>query len=232
MKASTIFSKEMVGSSISRQSELRNALLICGIISSLLYVVATILGAMQWQGYSAVSQAVSELIGIGAPSAPLVIPLFLLYSILIYAFGLGVWLSAGQKRVLRIAAVLIVAKEVLGLAATIFFPVHMRGVPGTFTETMHLIFTGVGVLLCMFPAIGFGAAAFGKGFRLYSIVTMLVFLVFGILAGMYSPNLTANLPTPWLGVLERINIFGYLLWIMVLAIKLLRRPLVGVKRVN
>jgi len=34
--------------------------------------------------------------------------------------------------------------------------------------------------------------------------------------------MAANLPTPWLGVTERISIFGYMLWIAVLAIVLLR----------
>ena len=31
-----------------------------------------------------------------------------------------------------------------------------------------------------------------------------------------------NLPTPWVGVRERINIYGYMLWMAVLAIALLR----------
>lgn len=200
----------------------RKVLLVCGIVSSLLYVAATILGAMRWDGYSTTSQSVSELIAVDAPSAPLVVPLFLAYSMLIFAFGLGVWESAGRKRALRVAACLIVGKEVLGLVATLFAPIHMRGVEGTLTDTMHAVLTGVGVLVFMFPAMGFGATAFGKRFRLYSIGTCLIFLVCGVLAGMDGPRLAANLPTPWLGVLERINIFGYLLWIAVLAISLLR----------
>ncbi len=199
----------------------QKALLVCGIVSSLLYVAATILGAMQWPGYSSVDQSVSELIGINAHSAPVVVPLFLIYSILIFAFGLGVWRSAGQKRTLRVVAVLVAGKEVLGIVATLFAPMHLRGMAGTLTDTMHAVLTGVGVLLCMFPAMGFGAASFGKRFRLYSIVTMLIFLVFGALGGMEASRMAANLPTPWLGVWERINIFGYMLWIVVLAINLL-----------
>ena len=52
--------------------------------------------------------------------------------------------------------------------------------------------------------------------------TMLIFLVFGALGGAAAGGIAANLPTPWLGVYERINIFGYMLWIVVLAIALLR----------
>lgn len=61
-------------------------LLICGPLSSLLYVVATILGAMVWEGYNALSQTVSELFAIDAPSRSLVIPLFLVYDALMIAF--------------------------------------------------------------------------------------------------------------------------------------------------
>ena len=195
-------------------------LLLCGIISSLLYIAATILGALQWEGYSSFSQTVSELIAIDAPSAPLVVPLFVLYSLLIFAFGLGVWLSAGQMRNLRIAAILIVGKEVLGLIVTLFAPIHMRGIEGTWSDTVHAILTGVGVLLCMFPAIGFAATAFGKKFRIYSIVTMVLFLLFGILTGMKGSLLSANLPTPWMGVWERINVYGYMAWIIVFALSI------------
>ena len=88
---------------------LRKVLLICGIASSILYVAADILGAMQWEGYGYASQAVSELIAIDAPSRPFLIPFLVTYSVLIYAFGVGIWKSAGQKRALRVAACLIAA---------------------------------------------------------------------------------------------------------------------------
>lgn len=49
----------------------------------------------------------------------------------------------------------------------------------------------------------------------YSIVTMMLFVVFGVLAGMEQPNYELNLPTPMMGIFERINIYGYMLWIIV-----------------
>jgi hypothetical protein len=199
----------------------RKVLLVCGILSSLLYVATVVLAAIRWEGYSSTSQTVSELIAIDAPTTPLVVPLFVIYSLLVYAFGVGIWRSAGQKRALRFAAVGLVGKEVLGLVVTLFFPMHLRGVEGTLTDTMHAILTGVGVLF-MLLAIGFAATAFGKQFRLYSIATILILLVFGILAGLDGSRLAANLPTPWMGVWERINIFGYMLWVVVLTIVLLR----------
>lgn len=204
-------------------NELMHKLLLsCGILSSLLYVAMNLLGSMRWQEYSSTSQTFSELIAIGAPTRPLLVQLSIAYVLLVYAFACGVWQSADSNHALRFAATGIAGKEVLGLVVTLFFPMHLRGVEGTLTDTMHAILTGVG-LLFMLLAMGFAATTLGKTFRLYSIATILVFVVNGALTFKDAPRLAANLPTPWMGVTERINIFGYMLWIVVLAIVLLRR---------
>jgi Protein of unknown function (DUF998) len=201
--------------------QLRKPLLICGILSSLLYVVMDIVAALSYAGYSYTGQTVSELIATGAPTRPVVAPLMVAYGALVIAFGLGVWQSAGATRALRVVAAGLIGKEVLGSVVTLFFPIHLRGVEGTLSDTMHGILTLLGSL-CYLLAMGFGAAAFGKRFRWYSIATMLLLLVFGVLAGSEIPRLAANLPTPWLGVWERINIFATMLWIAVLGVALLR----------
>jgi hypothetical protein len=78
--------------------------------------------------------------------------------------------------------------------------------------------------------MGFGAAAFGRRFRIYSIATMVVGLVFGAMTGMQAPRLREGLPTPWMGLWERINIAVYMLWIVVLAVTLLRSEQIVVPR--
>lgn len=202
----------------------RKVLLVCGILSSLLYVATVAFAPMLWVSYSSTSQTVSELFAIGAPSRPLVVALFLAYGVLVIAFGLGVWGSAGRKRALRVVGGLLVAYGVVGLAGP-FFPIHLREAlaagEGSLTDTMHGIITMV-LVLFMLLAIGFGAAAFGKWFRLYSLATILLLVVGGVLTGLDQPRLEANLPTPWMGVWERINIGVFLLWVVVLAIALLR----------
>ena len=50
---------------------LRKALLVCGILSSLLYVAMTVFVAMRWEGHSSASQTISELSAIGAPTRSL-----------------------------------------------------------------------------------------------------------------------------------------------------------------
>jgi hypothetical protein len=51
---------------------------------------------------------------------------------------------------------------------------------------------------------------------------MAILVAFGVLTGLNGPRIGANLPTPWAGVWERINIGAYLLWVVVLAVGLLR----------
>jgi hypothetical protein len=88
---------------------------------------------------------------------------------------------------------------------------------------MHITLT-IALVLLMLSAMVFGAAAFGKGFRVYSIATIVLLLVFGTLAGLDGPRIATNQPTPWIGVTERINIGVFLLWVAVLAAALLRAP--------
>ena len=47
----------------------RRVLLVCGILSSLLYVATLVVAPLLWEDYSSTSQTVSELFAIGAPSA-------------------------------------------------------------------------------------------------------------------------------------------------------------------
>lgn len=202
----------------------RRRLLVCGVLASLLYVGTDILAAIRYEGYSYTAQTVSETFAIGAPTRPLIILRGLAFSVLVIAFGLSVLGSANGKRALRIVGRLLVVIGIVDLAGP-FTPMHQRAVletgGGTLTDTLHIILASVDVLLILL-IIGFGSTALGKRFHLYSIVTIFVVLVFGALAGFDGPRISANLPTPWVGLTERISIYGYMLWMAVLAIALLR----------
>jgi Protein of unknown function (DUF998) len=195
----------------------------CGILASLLYVA--MMQAIRYGGYSATSQTVSELSAIGAPTRPLWFWLAWVYTALVIAFGWGVWKWAGSNRPLRVVGGMILASGLLGLVWP-FAPMHQRDVlaagGGTLSDTMHIILGFVTVLLFLLT-VGFGAAAFGRRFRVYSIATIVIALVFGALTGVEGPRISANLPTPWIGLWERINIAAYMVWVAVLAVALLRR---------
>jgi hypothetical protein len=214
-----------LGIASNERSAAHKVLLICGILSSLLYAAMNAFIPLWWPGYSLASRVVSELSAVGAPTRAIWVPLGVVWAVLMTAFGWGVWRSAGANRPLRIAGALLVAYGLFDLIP--WPPMHQREVlavgGGTLTDTLHLVWSAVAILF-MTTAIGFGAGALGRGFRIYSIATLLTLVVFGVLVWRDSPGVQANLPTPWIGVWERINVGVFLVWVVVLAIALLRRP--------
>lgn len=199
-------------------------LLACGILSSLLYLGLNIFVPMQWPAYSSASQTISELSAIGAPTRQLWNAVCAPYTILVIAFAWGVWRAGEDNRPLRIAGGLMIAYGALGLIWP-FAPMHLRPTlaagGATFSDTLHITLGTVTEILYLF-ALWFAAKAFGKAFQIYSLATFAVLLVFGALTFMEAPSVSANQSTPLIGVWERINIAGFLLWMVVLAVILMQ----------
>ena len=194
-------------------------LLICGILSSLLYVLMNIFVPLLFEGYNIPSQTVSELSAINAPTRTLWVFLAIVYILLFAAFGWGVWKSANGNRSLRIVATLIMVYAIINVY---WPPMHLRGNEPTLTDTLHIVWAMVTITMMML-IMGVGAAALGKSFRLYTIATFIVFLTFGVLIGIEAPGIPKNLPTPRIGIWERFNIGAYMLWVIMFAIALLHR---------
>lgn len=202
---------------LSRTST-RRSLLICGIAASILYALMLTFAPFLWDEYSSRTQTVSELSAIGSPTRAIWFPLGMIYTLLMTAFGYGVVLSANNNRPLRFVGVTLVLYGLLGIY---WPPMHLRGEPTTLTDSLHILWTVLTILL-MSTAIGVGAAAFGKRFRYYSISTLVTLLIFGFLTSTEAPGIPKDLPTPWIGIWERINIGVYFLWVIALSIRVLR----------
>jgi hypothetical protein len=208
---------------------LRKGALICGILSSVLYVAVNIIVPAQWPEYSSMSFTVSELSAVHAPTRFLWNVLCTPYTLLMLAFAWGVWkLSEGNKR-LRIAGKLLMVYSSLGLLWP-FAPMHLRETlaagGGTFSDTMHLTLATITEIIYLF-ALGFAAAALDRKFRIYSIITLILLSIFGTLTFLEAPNVSKNLPTPFIGLWERINIGLFLQWVIVLALILLGKLRTG-----
>ena len=195
---------------------LRKTLLACGAISSLLYIAVDIAAAIVYPDYhSFTAQAISELSAVGAPTRPLVHPLYITYDVLVVAFAVGLWMTVRDDR-LRVTAAFIAGIGVIGLLAAPFANMNQRGAGFAVNDLLHIAAT-VGIVLCIFGGVMFSAAALGRAFFTYSILTIVVLAVFGLLAGLQGARLAAGEPTPWFGVVERIHIGAYLLWMAILA---------------
>lgn len=216
-----------------QRTALQTVLLACGVGSSLIYIVTDVVGGLTYPGYSFFSQAISELGAIGAPSARFVDPMFLIYNLLVLVFGIGVFRAGSRgNRALRVTGVVLIAFGTVGLfpatgiVEPTYFKMHQRGTGDLGTDAPHIILTAVLVTFWLI-AMAAAAFAFGRRFRIYSLGTLLAVILFGSLTTPYAVRVAAGQPTPWFGVVERIDVYSALLWMALLGIALLRRPPIG-----
>jgi Protein of unknown function (DUF998) len=209
-------------SSQARFPMTKQVLLVCGILSSALYLAADVYAGSQYPGYSPVSQAFSELLAEGAPTRPFMVAVAgAPYNLLVAALGVGVWASPGRPRVSRITGALLVLYAVISYLGGTVFQMDPRGIEGSVRTTLHEMATAI-MVLSMLLAMGFGAFLHGTRFRLYSLGTLLTVLVFAGLSFQQATQLAANEPAPWLGIIERVGIYAWMAWVAVLAVALLR----------
>lgn len=203
---------------------MKRALLYCGVVSPLLYALADVLAGFSWEGYSFRDQTISELGAIGAPSRPLFAALLLLVYLLFTAFGVGVWKCAPRGHRLRIAGAFLIGLGVLALTVGQFAAMQLRGAEQGLSGALHLI-EGAAAMALLLAAMGFAAVALRRRFAIYTVATVAIMLLFGGWSALDIPQVEAGLPTPWVGVKERIYWYSYQLWYIVLAVKLLREPI-------
>lgn len=223
MKTQIVGSDATIGPAVTHRSTLRKVWLACGVLSSLFYAGMDVLAGTRWQHYSWLSQEFSRLSAVGAPSRSVILALSPVYTLLMVAFGLGVWWSAGRKRAIRVIGGSLVVYALVSLVWPQFFPEDLTMAVNALTNTMHIVLTVVTVVTWLL-ILGFATSAFGKWFRIYSIVTLLMVIGFGASTGPQAAAMVAGQPTPWLGLTERLNIYSFMLWVVVLAINLWRAP--------
>jgi hypothetical protein len=204
----------------------RKILLICGIVSSVWYIVTDVIGTLRYPGYSYADQWFSELTAQGAPTRDFMVALNgIPYTLLVSAFAEGVQTSAAPKRAGRITAAMLIGYAAFGFAGGVLFPMKPREAlaagEGTLRNTMHIPATAL-MSLFIVLAVGFGSTLLGKRFQYYSYATIAILLVFGALTSLQAGRITTNEPTPWAGIEERMNSYGIMLWVAVLAVGLLR----------
>ena len=181
------------------------------------------IAALRYDGYSYRDQTISELSAVDAPTRAFWLWLVVPYEALVFSLALGVF-SAARRRAVGLIGWFVFVFALTGIAWP-FAPMHQREVlaagGGTTSDTMHLVLAGVTSVCFMGMTIA-ASVAFRGRFRLYSIATIAGLLVFGSLISVGSVGVADNEQTSWLGIYERINVFGAMLWMGVFGLKLRR----------
>ena len=191
-----------------------------GIIGPVSYTIVVVVLGLLWPGYSHVTQAISELGGVGAPSAIIMNTAgFALTGILIIVFAVGLYYGLDKGSGSKVGPAL-VAVYGLGMFGVAFFPWDKVNL-ASFTSTMHsligwpqLIGLTLGLLVL---AHTFKNDLRWNNYWVYTLSTGLltaVFIVIYVFIGVEG----------YMGVLQRIIIGAQLLWIEIVAIKLFRSP--------
>jgi hypothetical protein len=192
-------------------------LALCGILAPIVYVIALIVGNILDPSYSQVGKTVSEFIAQGAPNRDLLNGIFIVYNILLIPFAVGMYygLSKGWARNIIFAALVI--NGVFGVAWTLFFPLDVGGKSVSLAGQLHLAVGALVVPLIFALELSFWRGARKdsrwQGYNKFSLAIFAVTLVFGFAT-------IAFVNSDFRGLLERITMGSFLLWVEVLAIKL------------
>jgi len=198
---------------------------ILGITGPLIYILAVIIGASLRGDYNPLYNTISELVIRGSPNLLLMSILFGVYNLLILLFGLGMFSDSDliKSRSLKVAAIMIAFIGLLGLLI-IFLPQDPRGTPATLAGTFHIILAGITspltILAVFLVGFSFRKNVKNKAFVCYSYVSVLLILVSG---GMTAASVASN--SPYGGLMERITIFTFLIWVIVLSYLLLTQKI-------
>lgn len=189
-------------------------MLMFGSIAAVLYVLTDLAASLLLPGYSFRDQTVSELSAIGASTRPFWIFMSIVTQPFIIAFGIGVWKAAGTK-LQKLTGFMLSLWGVTGYL-WLLVPMNQRGALGSETDTLHLVMAGFTVaLLVILIAVGSGAG--GKRFRIYSFTTLVLMMAAGWWTSTLVDEVALSQPTPWIGITERVSVYGPIVWMFVLS---------------
>jgi hypothetical protein len=212
---------------------MRKLLLLCGMSAAVIYVGTVILGGLLRPGYSHIAEAISELVAAGAPNRSLLSSLFLLYNLLASAFGVGIFLTVNSYSRGRVSGIIgsltLVLVGIAGILMELAFPQEPGGTAATFSGTMHFVMAGIAslgtMLTILMLAFWFRRVPNMTGYVAYSLISVALVSTSG---GLTAAAMAIH--HPLFGLVERITIFAFTLWLFVIGRKMLQlqaEPLVG-----
>ncbi len=188
---------------------------VLGILGVLLYFTHIIVGNILYDGYEPLRQAISDLTAASSPVRDKILIFTSIHGCFINFFGFGL-LIVHLGRVNKFAALAYVLFFIMNFISFVgysFFPLSEEGFSGSFMDIMHLVVTGLVVILSLGSLglffWGYKDDPSRKYLGLAAIITLGLMLI-GVI-------LTLSLPETLLGLGERISIYSLQLFILVLA---------------
>jgi hypothetical membrane protein len=193
-----------------------------GILGPFVYILAVFIGGALRNDYSQITNTISELTVANAPNKLLMDLMFSFYNISLLIFGVGAYLdsSIDDSKKYRVASIFLALIGLLGLSMY-FFPQDPRGAAATMAGTIHIILAGIISPLTIISIflIGLSMRKYRemKVFTAYSFLSGVIVLVSGGTAAVSIANNSI-----YGGLFERITIFTFMIWVIILSIIILR----------
>ena len=186
--------------------DLVNYLGLLGVISFLSYAIAVIFSPIAYPGYNWLAQAVSDLSASDAPSLELWNKLSSLYNVceITCITIVCVGIQGKKTKLLRSGIYIFAIMEWISAVGYRAFPLTESGYSGTFQDVMHLVITGIVVMLSIISLVIIIIAGIkDKSCKSYSIFA-------GIVLGMMLVGAIGMkiVPQSYFGVVERFSVFG------------------------
>lgn len=177
-----------------------------GVVSLLSYTSAVVFSPSAYPGYNWMSQAVSDLSAANAPSLALWNRLSSFYNIceVLCATLVCIGIQEKKSKLLRVGVYTFAVMEWISAVGFRMFPLSDSGYAGTFQDKMHLIITGLVVILSIASlAVIIIAGARDKSSRSYGVCA-------GIALGMMLVGALGMklVPTEYFGIVERFSVFA------------------------
>lgn len=185
-----------------------------GFLAPIFYLMAVIMGGFLINDYSHLNQMVSEIDPLlEGGSKILVNSLFWLYNICSLLYGSGIYLNYKKRGASYIIQALCIIVISLSGMLMYFFPMDIMKTEITTVGVIHIaLATLIAPLTVMGCFVGYWAFESNNKMRIYALMTSIVILVFGMTSAIFTANLMTGM-----GLLERITIGSYILWLSVTA---------------
>ena len=147
--------------------------------------------------------------------------LFGIYNLFIIIFGIGAYLDTKiNSKKYNAATIMLAVIGILGLMVLVFTQ-DPRGAPGTLNGMLNIILSGITAAMTIISIILIGLSSRSyinmKIFSWYSYITAIFIFISG---GAGAASIANNSPIG--GLFERITIFLFMVWVIVLSYILLK----------
>lgn len=195
--------------------KIKTALLLGGIFAPLLYLLNDLIGGIITPNYSFLTNSVSDLTKAGS-SYQLGSLLLLISAIMGIAFGLGIVQHSRNNKLVSLSGLGLALIGFFNVFTATIFPQDPIGAVLTFPGTMHLVLVAISAIL-IFPIVLMIAQGLYRDknwvfFKKYTHLSALIMF----LAGAFSAIVIGN-NLELLGLAERLSIYTFQLWSVVLA---------------